>query len=116
MEMLLLLDPENRSGVNKGNRLQRRADRIANINIDRDFGALALGTTLPAEGRRYTSNSNTRSLAGCGTVDLRAAYQFAPAWQVRAKLSNLINKQYQTVSGYNQSGSTALFTLAYQPQ
>ncbi|WP_296056741.1 TonB-dependent receptor [uncultured Amphritea sp.] len=110
------IDPENRSGVNKGNRLQRRADRIANINIDRDFGALALGTTLHAEGRRYTSNSNTRSLAGFGTVDLRAAYQFAPAWQVRAKLSNLLNKQYQTVSGYNQSGSTALFTLAYQPQ
>jgi vitamin B12 transporter len=110
------IDPENRSGVNKGNRLKRRADRIANINIDRDFGALALGATLHAEGRRYTNDSNTDSLEGFGTVDLRAAYQLAAAWQVRTKLSNLLEKQYQTVSGYNQSGLTALFTLAYQPQ
>jgi vitamin B12 transporter len=113
---LSFLDPEVRSGANKGNRLQRRADRIANINLDRDFGALTLGATLHAEGRRYTSDSNTSSLEGFGTVDLRAAYQLAPAWQVRAKLSNLLDKQYQTISGYNQAGSTALFTLAYQPQ
>lgn len=110
------INPENRSGANKGNRLARRADRIANINLDRDFGALTLGATLHAEGRRYTSDSNTSSLEGFGTVDLRAAYQLAPAWQVRAKLSNLLDKQYQTISGYNQAGSTALFTLAYQPQ
>ncbi len=110
------IDPENRSGVNKGNRLQRRADKIANINIDRDLGALTLGATLHAESRRYTSDSNTSFLEGFGTLDLRAAYQLAPAWQVRAKLSNLLDKQYQTVSGYNQAGSTALFTLAYQPQ
>ena len=110
------LDPENRSGVNKGNRLQRRADRIANINLDRDFGALSLGGTVHAEGRRYTNDSNTDSLEGFGTLDLRAAYQLASAWQVRAKLGNILDKQYQTISGYNQSGSTALFTLAYQPQ
>ncbi|SIS96743.1 TonB-dependent receptor domain-containing protein [Neptunomonas antarctica] len=110
------IDPENRSGANKGNRLQRRADKIANISVDRDFGALSLGTTLHAESRRYTSDSNTSFLAGFGTVDLRASYQIAPVWQVRAKLSNLLDKEYQTVSGYNQSGSTALLTLAYQPQ
>lgn len=109
------IDPENRSGVNKGNRLQRRADKIANINLDRDFGALALGATLHAESSHYTNDSNTSSLEGFGTVDLRAAYQLAPAWQVRAKLSNLLDKQYQTISGYNQAGTTALFTLAYQP-
>ncbi|BBB29772.1 TonB-dependent receptor domain-containing protein [Neptunomonas japonica] len=113
---LSFLDPEVRSGANKGNRLARRADRILNLNLDRNFGALTLGATLHAEGRRYTSDSNTSSLEGFGTVDLRATYQLAPAWQVRAKLSNLLDKQYQTISGYNQAGSTALFTLAYQPQ
>ncbi|WP_293266054.1 TonB-dependent receptor [Neptunomonas sp.] len=110
------IDPENLSGVNKGNRLKRRANKIANINVDRDFGALSLGATLHAEGRRYTNDSNTNSLDGFATVDLRAAYKIAPAWQVRTKLSNLFDKEYQTVSGYNQSGLTALFTLAYQPQ
>ncbi|WP_372741167.1 TonB-dependent receptor domain-containing protein [Neptunomonas sp.] len=110
------IDPENRSGVNKGNRLQRRADKIANINVDRDFGALALGATLHAESSRYSNDSNTSSLGGFGTVDLRAAYQLAPVWQVRVRLSNLLDKEYQTVSGYNQAGSTALFTLAYQAQ
>ena len=110
------IDPENRSGANKGNRLQRRAGKIANINLDRDFGALSVGATLHAESRRYTSDSNTAFLEGFGTVDLRAAYQLAPAWQVRAKFSNLLDKEYQTVIGYRQSGSAALFTLAYQPQ
>lgn len=110
------IDSENRSGVNKGKRLQRRADRLANMSIDRDFGAFALGATVHGEGRRYANASNTRSLAGFGTVDLRATYQLSPSWQIRAKLSNLLNKQYQTVSDYNQSGATGLFTLAYRPQ
>ncbi|MFT6915735.1 MAG: vitamin B12 transporter [Motiliproteus sp.] len=113
---LSFIDPENRSGVNKGNRLQRRADKIANITLDRNFSALALGVTLHAEGRRYTSASNTAALGGFASVDLRAAYQLAPAWQVRVKLGNLLDKHYQTVKGYNQAGPTALFTLAYQPQ
>lgn len=113
---LAFIDPENRSGVNKGNRLRRRAEKIANIALDRNFADLALGVTLHAEGPRYTSDSNTAALGGFASVDLRAAYQLAPAWQVRAKLGNLLDKQYQTVKGYNQVGLTALFTLAYQPQ
>ncbi len=109
------IDPEIRAGDNRGNRLQRRADKLANIDLDHDFGALSLGATLHAESSRYTSDSNTSVLQGFATLDLRAAYQLAPAWQVKAKLSNLLDNAYQTLSGYNQPGTAVLLTLAFQP-
>ena len=111
-----LLDPEVSSGINKGNRLQRRASQILNLNVDRQLEAFSFGATLHAENRRYTSDANTDHLGGFGTVDLRAAYRLTPEWLVKAKVANLLDKGYQTAKDYNQPGTEFLLTLAYQPR
>ncbi|MEW5070153.1 TonB-dependent receptor, partial [Pseudomonas aeruginosa] len=46
------LDPQNRSGgVNDGNELPRRAQRMFNLELDRRFERLSLGASVHAEGR-----------------------------------------------------------------
>lgn len=113
---LTLQDPENRSNnANKGKLLNRRAEQILRLDLDRDFGALHLGATLRAEGRRYDNLANTVKLSGYGLVDLRAEYRVAKAWQLQAKLENLFDKEYETAFLYNQPGRGLYLTLRYQP-
>lgn len=115
---LTLQNPENRSGIDAGKRLIYRPEHMANVNIDRDLGKLRVGATLRGESQRYTDKANTegQQLAGYGTLDLRADYPLAKDWSVAAKVSNVLDKDYQTNSGYNQDGINGLVTVKYAPK
>ncbi|QLE97754.1 TonB-dependent receptor domain-containing protein [Neptunomonas phycophila] len=113
---LTFLDTENQSGDNKGNDLQRRPSRIANVSVDRQFGSFSLGADLHAENRRFNNASNTVRLGGFATTDLRLGYAVSKSLSVRAKVSNVFDKEYETVSGYNQPDRQFLLTVAYQPK
>jgi len=113
---LTLQNPENRSNTaNFGKVLNRRAEQSARLDLDRDFGPYRMGTTLRAEGRRYDDLANTTRLAGYGLVDLRAEYRLARGLRIQARLENLFDKDYETVSLYNQPGRSQFVTLRYQP-
>ena len=45
--------------------------------------------------------------------DLRGEYRLSPAWRLQARLSNLLDADYQTVDGFNQPGRGAWLTLRY---
>jgi vitamin B12 transporter len=110
------LQPRNRDGdANDGNVLPRRAERTARVDVDRRFGAFAIGATLNAAGRRYDDAANRHALAGYATTDLRASYHFAPGWQVEARLANVFDRTYETVWYFNQPGRGAFVTLRYSP-
>lgn len=47
------------------------------------------------------------------TLDLRGEYRLSPAWRLQARLSNLLDADYQTVDGFNQPGRGAWLTLRY---
>lgn len=113
---LTLLDPENRSGANRGQRLQRRASQIINLSADRQFADWSFGMSLYGQNRSYSDAANSRYLSGFATLDLRAAYALGKDWQVQAKVSNLLDKTYQTVAGYNQAGQAWQLGLVYQPR
>ncbi len=111
---LSLLDPRDDSGtVNDGNLLPRRTRQSLRIDLDRDFGAYALGATLLAEGERYDDLANARRLGGFGSLDLRASYRISPAWQLQARCENLFDKVYETAAFYNQPGRSFYLTLNY---
>ncbi len=111
-----LQDPENRSNTaNKGKVLNRRAEKSLRLDLDRRFGAWNLGGTFRAEGRRYDNLANTTKLPGYSLIDLHAETRLAKDWLFQAKVENLLDKNYQTVSGYNQPGSGVYLTLRYQP-
>lgn len=109
------LDSENRVGFFAGNDLPRRAKRSARVDIDRAFGAFRFGVTAVASGARYDDVANTRRVAGYGTLDLRAEYAFTPSWSLQARVANVFDRDYETVSFYNQPGREWFLTLRYTP-
>ena len=105
-----------------GKPLTYRPKHIASIDVDRQFNRIRIGTTLRGESKRDWDDSSVwptivrKQLPGYATVDLRADYQLAKDWIVGAKISNVLDKDYQTNSGYNQDGINGLVTLKYAPK
>ncbi|MFC5697603.1 TonB-dependent vitamin B12 receptor [Pseudomonas sp. GCM10022186] len=110
-----LLDAENRADdANKGNDLPRRARQVFNLDLDRRIGRFGMGATLHAEGRRYDDVENDQRLAGYATVDLRGEYWLTEEWRLQAKVTNLLDADYETALDFNQPGQAVFFTVRYQ--
>jgi vitamin B12 transporter len=113
---LTLIDPRDTSGgSNDGNLLPHRAQQSLDIDVDRHFGKHRLGLNLHAENRRFDDLANTRRLAGYVILGLRGEYALAPDWRLQARIDNLLDKDYETVSYFNQPGRSLFVTLQYQP-
>tara|TARA_R110002050_G_scaffold1244_2_gene8550 strand:+ start:77018 stop:78859 length:1842 start_codon:yes stop_codon:yes gene_type:complete len=97
------------------NILARRAQRLANVNIDRQWGAWSTGASWKLRGHSFDNASNTTRLGGFGLLDMHIAYDLSQDWSVKANLSNAFNKEYETVNNYNSLDRTVMFTLLYQP-
>jgi vitamin B12 transporter len=106
---------QNSSGTNDQKWLVRRPQKILNLNIDRQFGKTSVGASFHAEGKRYEDAANTEKMAGFGILDLRASYQLTKDWKLAASLNNALDKEYETVKGYNQLGRNGMVTLTYSP-
>lgn len=82
------------------------------IDVDRQFGAWRMGVTV--RGQTATHESIFSQVNhGFATADLRLSYAYGQNWHIEAKLSNILDKKYQTAYDYNQAGRTVLFTLRY---
>lgn len=95
--------------------LRRRAQRMANLHIDRQFGKWATGASWKVSGHRYDDAANTVRLGGYGLLDLRLSYQFAKDWSAKVTANNVLDKEYQTIPTYNSLDRTVMFTVSYQP-
>ena len=82
------------------------------IDVDRQFGVWRMGVTV--RGQTATHESIFSQVNhGFATADLRLSYAYGRNWHIEAKLSNVLDKKYQTAYDYNQAGRTLLFTLRY---
>ena len=113
---LTWLQPRNDDGgPDDGNWLPRRPQQAARIDLDRRFGAFAVGASFQADGKRYDDLGNTHGLGGYSTTDLRASYAFGDAWEVQASVKNALARSYETVYYFNQPGRTWYLTLRCRP-
>ncbi|WP_348761301.1 TonB-dependent receptor [uncultured Salinisphaera sp.] len=112
------LEAKNESdGANAGNDLARRPQYAASLAVDRDlFARFAAGATARMVGSRYNDLENQNELGGYALFGLRGAMDLTSDWQVRAKIDNLFDRDYQTVAFYNQPGRVAMLTLRYAPE
>ena len=78
-------------------------------------GDFRVGLTATGEGSRYDDVANTRRLGGYGTLDLRAEYAITQALTLQARVANVFDRDYETVSYYNQPGREWFLTLRYAP-
>jgi vitamin B12 transporter len=109
-------DPRNRTpGSNFDNILARRARNSGRIDLDRGFGDWRVGTTVNAAGSRFDNAGNTVRLGGYATLDLRLEHSFSPAWTLQARVTNALDRDYETVAWYNQPGREYSLSLRYAP-
>jgi vitamin B12 transporter len=85
------------------------------VDLDRDFGHLRFGTTIYGEGRRFDDIENTERLGGYVLVDLRAAIELDKNWTLEGRVSNLLDKDYETARLFNQDDRNFFLTLRYIP-
>lgn len=78
------------------NRLAKRAQRSAKLDVDRRVGAWNIGASWRAQDDRYGDAANThlQHMGGYGLLDLRASYEFSKSWQAQLKLDNVLDKRY----------------------
>jgi len=111
-------DPRNRTdgSAQYDNLLARRAKLTGRIDADRRFGPLKIGATVHGTGERYDDAANGNRLGGYGTADLRVEYALGTDWALLGRVGNLFDRDYETVSWYNQPGREFGLSLRYQPQ
>lgn len=109
------IDAVNRDhGSNAGNELPRRPQQSFNLDLDRRIGRFGVGATLHAEGRSYDDLANRNKVAGYATLDLRGEYWLTEEWRLQAKVTNLLDADYETALDYNQPGQAVYFSVRYQ--
>jgi len=101
-----------------GKLLPRRAKEYASVNIDKAFGAIKLGTEWVASGARYDRAGELPAsrMSGYSLLNLTAAYTLSKAWALRARLNNLLDKQYELTQHYNTPDRNVFVSLHYQPR
>lgn len=115
---LTYMDPEDRDTKKQ---LVRRTRQSARVDLDKDVNNFTFGGSVVAEGHRYDDAANTDRLAGFGTFDLRAGWNFAPNWSSRLTLANVLDKEYSTARyfdgrKYIAAGRTAMLSVRYDIQ
>ena len=108
------LDPRNTGGgFEDGNLLPRRSRTNARVDVDRSFGALSIGASVAATGKRYDDPYNMLRMPGYATTDLRVAYSFADAWTLQVNANNVFDREYETAMFYPQPGRNWFVSLRY---
>lgn len=107
---LTFLDPENDK---TGDQLSRRAEQTFKLDVQRAWQRWSLGGSVFAQSERYDDADNTQELPAYGLLHLRGGYRFTEQWQLRAKVDNALDQDYQTAKGYNQPGRTYFVSVSY---
>ncbi len=105
-----LLNPENKL---TGQRLPRRSNKTIAFDVSKSFTDVDVGAAVIAQGQRFDDVANKTPVGGFVTVDLRSSYHFNKSWMLSAKLNNLLDKNYQTVSGYNTADRNFFVSIHY---
>ena len=93
--------------------LLRRAPRKAALSLDLPANDwLRFGLDATAASRRQDFDG---PLGGYTRVDLRAEAGLGPAWVLRARLENLLDRRYTLASGFAPPERSLLVELAWRP-
>lgn len=104
------MDADDTSGA-QDSLLRRRARRLLKLDIDKYFGQFSAGISLGAQSESPESSST--ELPGFATVDLRMGYKVDENLTLRLKVSNALDKEYQTINTYDEDGVNAVFSATY---
>jgi vitamin B12 transporter len=98
-----------------GRRLQGRAETLASLSAERDFGKWTVGGSVLAVGNRHDSTTEDPAmrLPSHAVVDARVRYRFEKFWSVELAATNLADKRYETAVGYNAPRRSVLLGVRF---
>lgn len=105
------LDPRD---ANTDNILPRRSRRTARLGISYAGRTGLLGLEGIYHGKRYNDVNNINELDSYMVGNLVGRLSLSKSWSLRARIDNMFNEEYQTVSTYNQAGRTVFISLHYE--
>ena len=114
---LTMMEPENRSS---GLRLNRRAKTTAKVDLGYRFAKYPANISASTlyQSSRYNDTSNSVRVAGYSITNLTGSYDLDDSWQLRLKVGNLFDKEYETVMAtstpYNAPGRSIFLSLAWR--
>ncbi len=110
---LSFVDPRNDT---TGKDLPRRANETLRFDMERRYGKTNLLFTLIAQSSRFDNTANTIKVPGYGIVNIAVRHQLSKNWEIGGRINNLLDKEYQTVAGFDELERNLLFTVAFRPQ
>ncbi|MDP9139991.1 MAG: TonB-dependent receptor [Pseudomonadota bacterium] len=102
----LLQDPKD---LSTDTQLLRRAKRTAALRLNRQFGRWNAGLDLLGSGSRPDFD---RELGGYALLNLGGGVKIGTQTRVNLRVENVLDKDYQTSSGYNQAGASFYLGIA----
>lgn len=99
-------------------RLARRAKQKAKYQLAIDTGSVNWSLAWLYQGKRTDTNYNVMpyqrvSLGGYSTWDIATTYEINKSLKIGGKISNIFDKQYQTVLDYASAGREYLVNINY---
>lgn len=110
------VDLQSPRDLDTGKLLARRARQHAVIGADTRAGDWLVGAELQATGRRFSGTGETLSLPGYNLINLTASTRVANEWTLLARIDNLSNRYYQSISGYATPGRMLYVGLKWSQQ
>ncbi|CAN5702815.1 TonB-dependent vitamin B12 receptor [soil metagenome] len=104
-------DPRNEL---TGKKLPRRNSSQVILGADYAVREWTMGGTLLRAGERFDDTANAVRLAGYTTLDLNLGYAISQELKLQTSLTNIGNRQYETIKGYNQPGRAVVVSLRWQ--
>lgn len=97
-----------------GKRLVRRPEWTGRVEADRVIGKTRFGVTVYGQDESFDDTANTKHIHGFALVDLRLERPISDRLTIQAKASNLLDKPYETISGYASPGRVLFVGLNYR--
>lgn len=113
MDVRAGLTSQNPKDMLSGQALNRRAKTLGSVSVDHTLAKWQVGGDLRFSGAR---RDGLQRLGGYEVIDLRVRYAIDPQWSTYARIENLLDRRYQTVSSYNQAPRGVFVGLQWQPK
>ncbi|MFK5915824.1 MAG: TonB-dependent receptor [Woeseiaceae bacterium] len=94
--------------------LQRRSLGSLKLSMDKTYNKWSSGFSYIGQQHRYNDTSNATRVSGYAIVNLRTRYAISKKLSIKAKLENIFDKDYETVTGYNNPGRSIFISVKYQ--
>ncbi|ALG69504.2 TonB-dependent receptor domain-containing protein [Beggiatoa leptomitoformis] len=96
-----------------GNWLPRRARQSAKAALHYQFEQGRIGGEVLAQGSRYEDTANQRQVAGYGILNLNSEYSLSKQWMLRARLDNVLDREYELAQYYHTAGRGFFVSVHY---